>query len=535
MLRVAQSDGAGNPMYQEPRSVDVAFDGDGTAVLSTGLPNQRFFATAVQSDGNIVAVGEANGDVLVARLTSAGALDTTFAAPTGWMTFSVNAGTDVAQAVSIDSTGRVLVAGRSGSDKNFIARVSALGVLDTGGFASPNGYLEASSAITSNWARIGSVQQLAGGAIIAGGWNRAVGNERDLMIIKITSAGVLDSSFDGDSGTANGIIFSDTGLGGGSQDQMMMDMAIDASGRFVLVGWGYDGTGWNVHLARVLADGRMDTSFGGDGWVTQSFTGSEDDGNSIAIQPDGKIVIAGTAQTSGATSYDIIVARFNDDGSLDSSFDGDGFALINYAGTNDWDLGYDVAVLDSGKIMVVGANYASTHWLMLVRLNANGSVDSSFGTAGFYIDTAYTYYLGMDPIIRAAMGADGTVVVAGASTTQPRISMLRGAGSMSSYQAGVSTWSVGSAGMFGACLRAVSGAGVVGTWTTNASCPASDGAYWNGIPTSTGVGSAKVAASTTSGLASASASVRFGVRTSTSQPPGSYVAPVTFQVVAPNA
>lgn len=99
---------------------------------------------------------------------------------------------------------------------------------------------------------------------------------------------------------------------------------------------------------------------------------------------------------------------------------------------------------------------------------------------------------------------------------------------------GSTDWSVGTSGMFGACLRAVSGSGVVGQWTVDATCPASNGTFWNAVPETSGATGSIVARSTTSGLTSARVDMRFGMRVAAAHKPGRYAAPITFEVVAPN-
>jgi photosystem II stability/assembly factor-like uncharacterized protein len=101
------------------------------------------------------------------------------------------------------------------------------------------------------------------------------------------------------------------------------------------------------------------------------------------------------------------------------------------------------------------------------------------------------------------------------------------------YATGTADWTVGS-DMFGACLRAVSGLGVTGTWTANAACPATNGTYWHSIPTSP-LAAAKVASSGTTGTIDATVQLRFGFRTGTAQKPGRYSAPLLFTVIAPDA
>jgi hypothetical protein len=112
------------------------------------------------------------------------------------------------------------------------------------------------------------------------------------------------------------------------------------------------------------------------------------------------------------------------------------------------------------------------------------------------------------------------------------------AGAIRDYAPGSADWGTAT-GMFGACLRAVTGSGVVGTWVTNATCPASDVAapnnYWNAIPATSAAAGSKIAASPTAGVNDATAALRFGVRTGVGQRPAAYAAPISFVVIAPAA
>ena len=108
-----------------------------------------------------------------------------------------------------------------------------------------------------------------------------------------------------------------------------------------------------------------------------------------------------------------------------------------------------------------------------------------------------------------------------------------GGGAVPDYATGVADWAAGSGGMFGACLRSLGGGGVTPAWMPNAACPVTDGAYWNGVPASTGSPGSKVAASTISATTAATTNLRFGFRASLDQAPGTYTATLVFEVIAP--
>ena len=103
-------------------------------------------------------------------------------------------------------------------------------------------------------------------------------------------------------------------------------------------------------LARFNADGSLDTSFDGDGKVTTAILSGDDVANSVAIQADGKIVAAGSSHNG--SDYDFALARFNIDGSLYTSFDGDGIVTTSIMSSSDFAL--SVAIQADGKILCGG-------------------------------------------------------------------------------------------------------------------------------------------------------------------------------------
>ena len=158
-------------------------------------------------------------------------------------------------------------------------------------------------------------------------------------------------------------------------------MARQPDGKLVLVGSTSTGGG-DFAIARLNADGTPDTTFSGDGKQTVNF-GGVDNALGVAIQPDGKIVVAGT----GGGGDDMVVARLNADGSPDTSFSPpDGLAFVNFGGN---DAANAMALQPDGKIVLVGSTDAvGSGDFAVARLNADGTPDTSFSgdgklTAGF--------------------------------------------------------------------------------------------------------------------------------------------------------
>ncbi len=125
-------------------------------------------------------------------------------------------------------------------------------------------------------------------------------------------------------------------------------MVVQADGKIIVAGFTYSDHGLDFALARYTSDGALDTAFDSDGKLTTDF-GTSSEANSMALQPDGKIVVAGTS------SGDFSLARYNIDGSLDRSFDGDGKLTTDFGSSND--RATSVAVQPDGKIVVAGYTY----------------------------------------------------------------------------------------------------------------------------------------------------------------------------------
>jgi uncharacterized delta-60 repeat protein len=164
---------------------------------------------------------------------------------------------------------------------------------------------------------------------VAGGG--ATGN--DFALARYNPNGTLDPNFSGDGKRR-------TSFGGSDQ---ATGVAIQANGRIVAVGYGGPGG----VLARYNPDGSLDTSFSGDGKQTTNFLAP----NGVAIQANGKIVVAGVAR-GGPTVNDFALARYNPNGSLDTSFSGDGKETTSFGGSDDRATG--VAIQANGRIVVVG-------------------------------------------------------------------------------------------------------------------------------------------------------------------------------------
>ena len=179
------------------------------------------------------------------------------------------------------------------------------------------------------------------------------------------------------------------------------DAALQADGKIVVTGSAQGRLG----LARYNPDGSLDPSFDGDGLVLTSMGGV--DARAIALMPDGRIVVAGSAGPS--MNLDVAFVRYNADGSLDDSFDGDGILV---AGGGASEVVSDAAVLGDGSIVAgVRTFFGGPEDLTVIRLGPNGAPDGGFGAGG-----VASFNLGGDERVdRIVLLPDGKVAAAGAT------------------------------------------------------------------------------------------------------------------------
>jgi uncharacterized delta-60 repeat protein len=219
-----------------------------------------------------------------------------------------------------------------------------------------------------------------------------------LLVLSSTEAKAAPGDLDPTFGTGGKVI---TPIGGSDHGH---GMAIQPDGKILVVGDSRINF-WEMTLLRYNTDGTLDAGFGNGGKVITSISSDDDYGNAVAVQSDGKIVLAG-ASVNG--SEDLAVVRFNSDGSLDTSFGNSGTVVMSTA--SGADEAYAVAIQSDGKI--VAAGYASANFtsnFVLVRFNSNGTPDANFGDGGIvktdffgYPDVAYTMVIQSDGKIIAA-------------------------------------------------------------------------------------------------------------------------------------
>jgi uncharacterized delta-60 repeat protein len=198
-----------------------------------------------------------------------------------------------------------------------------------------------------------------------------------------------------------------TAIGSGNDNGQ--SVAVQSDGKIVVAGYSYNGSNNDFAVARYNANGSLDTSFDGDGKLTTAFGSRSDEGYGVAVQSDGKLVVAG--QSHNGSNYDFAVARYNANGSLDTSFDGDGKVTTAFGSSTDG--GYSVAVQSDGKIVVAGSSYTGSNYdFAVAQYNADGSLDTSFSGDGKLTTAIGSSH---DNAASVAIQGDGKIVVAGYS------------------------------------------------------------------------------------------------------------------------
>lgn len=195
-------------------------------------------------------------------------------------------------------------------------------------------------------------------------------------------------------------------LGG---DDFSNTMLLEPDGKILSIGNSDAFASQDIVLIRYTAGCQRDTSFGNNGEIVIDASGAEvtDDAKGVLLQPDGKIVIAGSR--SNGTDNDLVVVRLTSAGGLDTSWDGDGLAVVN-AGGNEQSTG--VAVQADSKIIVSGASDKNgTVDSLIARFNANGTPDQTFNGSGVRVYSNSGTQT--DAFTGIAVQSDGLLVVSG--------------------------------------------------------------------------------------------------------------------------
>lgn len=387
-----------------PGQLDPTFGG-GFGYVVTPIAQRAYPARiAIASDKKIVAVGscfDGAGSVFcIARYNEDGALDLAFGANGKVIApFPIGTGGDTASSVLVQPDGKVIVIGTCNSDGRIdfcVARYSANGTVDSGFGA--NGHVATSVGTGQPSTRQAALQ--SDGKIIVSG----VCNNGALLVfclVRFTEYGALDLTFGGDGKVLTQFLGRDFGSG----------VALQADGKILQSGSCINGAArFDFCISRYNIDGSLDAGFGVNGKVLFSVGNEDDYGRVIAVQSDGKLVVAGSC-TNGTGAYltddDFCLVRLHTNGALDLSFGVNGKVITDIPNSDDLVRG--IGLQGDGKI-VIGGNCSqdSPDKFCLARYSPNGELDVSFNS-GRVVTLISTSSYGTD----LALQPDGRILLFG--------------------------------------------------------------------------------------------------------------------------
>ncbi|MDD2949815.1 MAG: hypothetical protein PHU29_03405, partial [Sulfuricurvum sp.] len=389
--------------YNSDGTLDITFDGDGM-VTTNFFSYDSINSIVVQSDGKILAAGTTNNtnDIALARYNSDGSLDTTFGT-NGKVSTDLGTNFDSGKDITLQADGKILVAGFS-NEVFALVRYNSDGSLDTS-FDSDGIVLTA----VSDYSAAQSVTVLDNGKIIVAGFSGS-GSSSDFAVVRYNSDGSLDTTFSDD-----GMIITPVG----TSADIAYSVVIQSDGKILLGGYATNST-TDFAIVRYNIDGSLDTSFGVSGKISTDIGTDSNIGYSMSLQPDGKIVVVGTATIDG--SRDFTVVRYNIDGSLDTSFDGDGIVTTAIQDLTYIENGTPVTLMGSSgtirdtELKTIDNYNGST--LTLAR-HGDANIEDQFSGAGIVAGTSEGDVSVSGTVVGTYYYADGTLVISfNANATQ---------------------------------------------------------------------------------------------------------------------
>ena len=344
-------------------------------------------AVSIQKNGTIVAAGYVmlNGinQLMVAQITPFGTIDTIFG-NNGYVATPIGSLAN-ATAIKIISNDQPVIAGLgqvSSGTAFALARYNWNGTLDT--TFNDNGIV--TQFIGSGACAYGITVDSSNRYVVAG--TSIINNAPIITVVRYNTNGTLDTSF-GNNGVAIKRIFGNAGA---------YDVALQNSGKIIAAGYTVNSGTREFGLVRFNTDGAVDTTFGNSGTITTAI-GSDSCAYAMTVQPNNYIIAAGVSNAKFA------LARYMTNGSLDTTF-GSGGIVTNSVGLiaqiN------DVALQNDGKIVAVGFSDTS---IALARYTTNGTLDSTFGLNGIVTTAVDSTAIGSSVVIQR----NGQIVVAGSS------------------------------------------------------------------------------------------------------------------------
>jgi len=379
----------------------------GVVRARVGNLKDNAYAVAVQFDGKILTAGASfNGvdsDVVLVRYLPDGSVDRMFGEG-GATVLDSEKGDDKGYALSLGWDGKIYLAGQvhNGRDSDFaLWRFTSNGKLDRGFGMRGAAHLDFGHGNDIAY----SVWLQNDGKILVGGVADS-GKDRDFALARFLASGMPDPGFgyNGKLMTAFGDKNSRSG------DDTAYALLLQPDGKIVLTGYSEVGSTSVMAIVRYLSDGRLDQSFGEQGFTTPYF-GRQDRAYTALLDSQGRILIGGLS--SDGRRADFAVVRLKPSGSIDRYFGTGGIATVSMSGN--LDTVYGLGITEQGEIIAAGSSATLSQGmnLAITRLTAGGSLDTSFGNQGRVLLPGEGKF---GAAYGVAVQSDGKILAAGVSS-----------------------------------------------------------------------------------------------------------------------
>jgi uncharacterized delta-60 repeat protein len=385
----------------QPGTLDNTWGTLGRVVTAIGSGADRAYAMALQPDGKVLLAGECfggtNNDFCVARYNASGSLDATWNG-NGKVITAIGTGADRANAMALQPDGKVLLAGYCVGGASTIyfcaARYNANGTPDLTWNGTGKGITPISTIGTAADLANAMALQPDGKVLLAGYCSN--GTNDDFCSLRYNADGTLDSSWGGTGKVITAI---------GTANDRALAMALQPDGKVLLAGL----CSADFCAARYNANGTLDNTWNGTGKVTTSVALGVLGGyaTAMALQPDGKLLLAGRCGNSASTNYDFCSARYNAIGTLDTTWNGTGKLAVSLVSSDDWATG--MTLQPDGKVLMTG-QCAPGFAFCAARYNGQGTLDTTWNFTGLVTTSVGP---GDARAQATALQPDGKLLVAG--------------------------------------------------------------------------------------------------------------------------
>lgn len=391
---------------QNPGDMDLSFNNQGYISDDFG-PLDTFHKVLVQPDQKILAAGMSWNEayvakVVVTRFLPTGILDLSFGASG---TFEYNLDIEaLAYDAILTPEGKIIIAGSTTDYSKYrilLIQINSDGTLDTdfgdnGVVTSAIGLVETNGEDMSY-----GIDLDASGNILVCGSSFDENYNRRPVVVRYKPEGVLDTNFG-----VNGVASLPAFFG----ENVFDCLVVQADGKVVAAGhYAEDLLYFVLLVTRFNADGSLDTTFGEEGVIKYSYNNVDDEAYSLAIRPNGKILVGGFSASQNYT-YNSLLMQFTESGVPDSSFGENGLVVLD---NGDFDVIEDIKILPDGGIVAAGTSGEgppNAFHLAIWKYMPDGSPDNEFGTNGFVQHEVDAYYVMLHSM---AFQEDGKLILAG--------------------------------------------------------------------------------------------------------------------------